>query len=133
MKKLSNRKCSDPLLVDLEECSGLSLEELQFLGKAGLLCTHLRRIPTERYTLEEWQAGLAVLYDRRIRLSSPEELRQWLDRPFETMSGKKDPNMHQKKELENPEKTNELYENALESVSGGMGPAVSAMDETIDQ
>ena len=41
--------------------------------------------------------------------------------------------MHQKKELENPETTNELYENALESVSGGMGPAVSAMDETIDQ
>ena len=133
MDKRTTHTNSDHLLIDLEECSGLSLEELQFLGKAGLLRTHLRQIPMEQYTLDEWQTGLAVLYDRRIRLSSPEELRQWLDRPFETMSGKKEPNMLQKKELANPEKTNELYENALESVSGGMSPAVSPMDETIDQ
>ena len=66
---------SDSLLADLSKISGLPLEELQFLGKAGLLRTQLRNIPVERYTLEEWKVGLAVLYDRRMEFASLEEVR----------------------------------------------------------
>ena len=71
----------DALLDDLCEISGLPLEELQFLGTKGLLRTQLQNIPVERYTLEQWQIGLAVLYDRRIAFASLEEVRHWLNSP----------------------------------------------------
>ena len=73
---------SDVLLIDLCKISGLSLTELQFLGKAGLLRTHLRHIPEQQYTVEEWNIGLAVLYDRRMEFTSLEEIHQWLNSPF---------------------------------------------------
>ena len=73
---------SDSLLADLCKISGLPLEELQFLGKAGLLRTHLRKIPAGQYTVEEWNIGLAVLYDRRMAFTSLEEVHQWLNSSF---------------------------------------------------
>lgn len=78
---------SDSLLADLSKISGLPLEELQFLGKAGLLRTQLRNIPVERYTLEEWKVGLAVLYDRRMEFASLEEVRQCLNSPILPSTG----------------------------------------------
>ena len=82
MEKWMPNTTGDALLNDLCEISGLSLEELQFLGTKGLLRTYLRNIPMERYALEEWRVGLAVLYDRRMEFASVEEVHQWLNSPF---------------------------------------------------
>ena len=87
MKKWMPHTPGDALLDDLCEISGLPLKELQFLGKAGLLRTQLRNIPVERYTLEEWKVGLAVLYDRRMEFASLEEVRQWLNSPILLSTG----------------------------------------------
>ena len=81
MTKRMPNTIADALLDDLCEVSGLPLEELQFLGKKGLLRTQLQNIPVEQYTLEQWRVGLAVLYDRRMEFLSLEEVRQWLNRP----------------------------------------------------
>ena len=82
MKKWMPYTPGDALLDDLWEISGLPLEELQFLGTKGLLRTYLRNIPVERYALEEWRVGLAVLYDQRMEFASLEEVRRWLNSPF---------------------------------------------------
>ena len=81
MEKWMPNTAGDALLDDLCEISGLSLQELQFLGTKGLLRTQLRSIPVERYTLEQWQVGLAVLYDRRMSFTSLEEVCRWLNSP----------------------------------------------------
>jgi len=82
MNRMTGPANSDSLLTDLCKISGLPLAELQFLGKAGLLRTHLRKIPVRRYTVEEWNIGLAVLYDRRMEFASVVEVHQWLNSPF---------------------------------------------------
>ena len=88
MEKWMPNTTGDALLNDLCEISGLSLEELQFLGTKGLLRTYLRNIPMERYALEEWRVGLAVLYDQRMEFTSLEEVHRWLNSPFMPPAGK---------------------------------------------
>ena len=88
MNRMTVPANSDSLLTDLCKISGLSLAELQFLGKAGLLRTHLRNIPAKQYTVEEWNIGLAVLYDRRMEFTSLEEVHQWLNSPILLLTGK---------------------------------------------
>lgn len=88
MNRMTVPANSDSLLTDLCKISGLPLAELQFLGKAGLLRTHLRNIPAKQYTVEEWNIGLAVLYDRRMEFTSLEEVHQWLNSPILLLTGK---------------------------------------------